>query len=52
MSERYEYAIKAFTDMEAELAQAGIEVSNEVVATLLVTDELHSLYCDIEYRGI
>jgi hypothetical protein len=50
--ERYEYIVKAFIDMKDALAAEEIEVSDETAATLIAVDELHSLYCSVEYRGI
>jgi hypothetical protein len=50
--ERYKYIVDAFIDMQDALAEAGIEASSEVVATLIAADELNSLYTSVEYRGI
>jgi hypothetical protein len=51
-SDRYEYIVKAFIDMQTALAEAGIDASNETVATLIAADLLHSLQCTIEYKGV
>jgi hypothetical protein len=50
--ERYEYIVKAFIDMQEALAEAGIAATSEVAATLIAADELHSLACSVEYRGV
>jgi hypothetical protein len=51
-SDRYDYIVNAFIDMETALEEAGIDVSSEAMATLVAADLLHSLYNSIEYRGI
>jgi len=50
--ERYAYIVKAYLDMEDALADIGARVSPEVIATLIAADELHTLSCSIEYRGV
>ena len=52
MSDRFECIIKYFIDMQVELKNAGIDVSDETIAILVAADLLHSLYCSIEYQGV
>ena len=52
MSDRFECIIKYFIDMQVELQNAGIDASNETIATLVAADVLRSLNNSIEYQGI